>query len=169
MGRELGEELEKRFGGSYNGISQTFRVGEGKRIKGTVSIVSAGSSDRRVVEEAKETLVFLGASFRTFEDIGIAGVHRLFNFIDEIGESTVSIVVAGMEGALPSLVSSLTKVPVIGVPTSTGYGTNFFGITPLLSMLNSCSPGVAVVNIDSGFGAACFAYKILLSLDRCTS
>ncbi len=169
MGEKLGGELEGEFGGFYNKVSRTFRVGEGEKLKGTVSIVSAGSSDRRVVEEARETLVFLGASFKIFEDVGISGVHRLFNFMDEIGESTVSIVVAGMEGALPSLVSSLSKVPVIGVPTSAGYGTNLFGITPLLSMLNSCSPGVAVVNIDSGFGAACFAYKILLSLERCTS
>ncbi len=127
---------------------------------GKVGIITAGTADIPIAEEAKETLNFLGVESYTYYDIGVAGIHRVFPVIKEIikKDIRVIIVVAGMEGALPSVVSSLVDIPVIGVPTSTGYG---FPYTPLFTMLNSCSPGLAVVNIDNGFGAACFAYLIV--------
>ncbi|WP_423793335.1 nickel pincer cofactor biosynthesis protein LarB [Methanocaldococcus indicus] len=128
-------------------------------VKGCVGIITAGTADIPIAEEAKETLDFLGVRYITSYDVGVAGIHRLFPILREmiINKVSVIIVIAGMEGALPSVVSSLVDVPVIGVPTSTAT----IEITPLLSMLHSCSPGLAVVNIDNGFGAATFAYLIL--------
>ncbi|MBE8540622.1 nickel pincer cofactor biosynthesis protein LarB [Geoglobus acetivorans] len=129
---------------------------------GKVAIFSAGSSDACVAEEAKETAEFLGLQVLKFYDVGVAGIHRLIEPLEILSEEDVDsiIVVAGMEGALPSVIAGVVDLPVIAVPTSVGYGTNLGGITTLFSMLQSCSSGVTVVNIDNGFGAAVFAYLI---------
>ncbi|MBI5141479.1 MAG: nickel pincer cofactor biosynthesis protein LarB [Nitrospirae bacterium] len=134
----------------------------GKRAapKGNILILTAGTSDIPVAGEAAVTARFLGSRVTTAFDVGVAGIHRLFDKREMISGSRVIIVVAGMEGALPSVVGGLTDRPVIAVPTSTGYGTSLGGLTALFAMLNSCVPGIAVMNIDNGFGAACLAHKI---------
>ena len=119
-----------------------------------IAIVSAGTADGAVVEEAYETARFLGNDVRKFSDAGVAGLHRLIANLDEIRGAKVMIAVAGMEGALASVLAGLVSVPVIAVPTSVGYGASFGGLAALLAMLNSCANGVSVVNIDNGFGAA---------------
>ena len=119
-----------------------------------IAIVSAGTADGAVVEEAYETARFLGNDARKFSDAGVAGLHRLIANLDEIRGAKVVIAVAGMEGALASVLAGLVSVPVIAVPTSVGYGASFGGLAALLAMLNSCANGVSVVNIDNGFGAA---------------
>lgn len=119
-----------------------------------IAIVSAGTSDLAVVEEAKETAVILGNRVKVITDVGVAGIHRLFSRLEEIRGAKVIIVVAGMEGALGSVLGGLVDKPVIAVPTSVGYGANFNGLAALLSMLNGCASGISVVNIDNGFGAA---------------
>ncbi|MDD5108710.1 MAG: nickel pincer cofactor biosynthesis protein LarB [Candidatus Omnitrophica bacterium] len=128
--------------------------------KGLVLIISAGTSDIPIAEEAAVTLEIMGNRIKRLYDVGVAGVHRLMNNIDKLKAAQVIIVVAGMEGALPSLVSGLVKAPIIAVPTSCGYGASFSGLAALLTMLNGCSPGVTVVNIDNGFGAGYFASLI---------
>lgn len=128
--------------------------------KGRVAVISAGTADIPVAEEAAVTLEVMGNHVIKLYDVGVAGVHRIMKSIDVIKKAKIIIVVAGMEGALASLVSGLTRSPVIAVPTSCGYGANFGGLSALLTMLNSCSPGVAVVNIDNGFGAGYFASLI---------
>jgi len=128
--------------------------------KGRVLILSAGTGDIPVAEEAAVTLEVMGNRIQRLYDVGVAGVHRLMQSADLLKKAKVIIVVAGMEGALASLVSGLVGVPVIAVPTSCGYGANFGGLAALLTMLNSCSPGIAVVNIDNGFGAGYFASLI---------
>lgn len=128
--------------------------------RGTVVIVTAGTSDLPVAEEARLTLHSCGHTVNSIHDAGVAGIHRILAHADELQQATVVIVVAGMEGALPSVVAGMTAAPVIGVPTSIGYGTGAGGYAALLGMLNSCSPGLAVVNIDNGFGAACMAAAI---------
>jgi NCAIR mutase (PurE)-related protein len=125
--------------------------------KGFVTVISAGTSDIPVAEEAAVTLEAMGNRVKKIYDVGVAGVHRLMNNADVVKKARVVIVVAGMEGALASLISGLVSCPVIAVPTSCGYGASFGGLSALLTMLNSCSPGVAVVNIDNGFGAGYFA------------
>ncbi len=124
---------------------------------GEVLIVTAGTSDIPVAEEAALTLELMGSGVRKLYDVGVAGVHRVLDKKDALEKASCIIVVAGMEGALASLVSGLVKVPVIAVPTSCGYGASFQGLSALLTMLNSCSPGIAVINIDNGFGAGYFA------------
>ena len=119
-----------------------------------IAIVSAGTADGAVVEEAYETARFLGNDARKFSDAGVAGLHRLIANLDEVRGAKVVIAVAGMEGALASVLAGLVSVPVIAVPTSVGYGASFGGLAALLAMLNSCANGVSVVNIDNGFGAA---------------
>ena len=126
-----------------------------------IAVVSAGTSDIPVAEEALVTARSLGNRVKAVYDVGVAGIHRLFARQKILHEANVLIVVAGMEGALPSVVGGLFDKPVIAVPTSVGYGTGFGGIAALLGMLNSCAPGVAVVNIDNGFGAGCMASLIL--------
>ena len=121
--------------------------------KGTILIMSAGTSDIPVAEEAAITARFMGNEVDTIHDIGVSGLHRLLSYSERLREASVIIVVAGMEGALPSVVGGLVDKPVIAVPTSVGYGASFQGITALLGMLNSCAAGVTVVNIDNGFGA----------------
>jgi len=125
--------------------------------KGTVWVVSAGSSDIPVAEEALVTAELMGNPVAHLYDVGVAGIHRLLDHREALTSARVIICVAGMEGALPSVVAGLVAAPVIAVPTSVGYGASFGGIAALLGMLNSCAPNVAVVNIDNGFGAACFA------------
>ncbi len=123
-------------------------------------VLCAGTSDIPVAEEARLTLETLGHPVKKLYDAGVAGLHRLLQNQERLYQATVIIVVAGMEGALPSVVGGLVNCPVIAVPTSVGYGASFGGIAALLGMLNSCAPGVAVVNIDNGFGAACMAESI---------
>ena len=131
-----------------------------KSAKGRVLVISAGTSDIPIAEEAAQTLQVMGNRVDKLYDVGVAGVHRLMSNAGKLKKAKVIIVVAGMEGALASLVSGLAKSPVIAVPTSCGYGSSFSGLAALLSMLNGCSPGVTVVNIDNGFGAGYFASLI---------
>lgn len=142
---------------TYNEIAQIlFWKDEKESVesKGYIAIVCAGTSDLKVAEEAAITAEALGSNVRRFYDVGVAGIHRLFDHIEEIQNATVSVVVAGMEGALPSVVGGLVSHPILAVPTSVGYGANFNGLSALLTMLNSCASGISVVNIDNGFGAA---------------
>ena len=126
-----------------------------------ILILSAGTSDIPVAEEAYQTAWTLGFKSKKIYDVGVAGIHRLLNYRTQLDEALIIIVVAGMEGALASVVGGLTHTPIIAVPTSVGYGASFGGITALLAMLNSCASGVTVVNIDNGFGAAFAAVKYL--------
>ncbi|MEW6366051.1 MAG: nickel pincer cofactor biosynthesis protein LarB [Acidobacteriota bacterium] len=128
--------------------------------KGTILVVSAGTSDIPVAEEAALTAELLGNRVERVYDVGVAGIHRLISHLPHLQRARAIVAVAGMEGALPSVVSGLVSVPVVAVPTSTGYGASFHGIAALLGMLNSCSSGVAVVNIDNGFGAGFLASLI---------
>jgi hypothetical protein len=146
----------------YNALAKTisYNFPGGKISKGYIAIVAAGTSDLPVAEEAAVTARFLGNSVETVYDVGVAGIHRLFHRLELIRKARVIIVVAGMEGALASVIGGLVDKPVIGVPTSIGYGANFQGLAALLAMLNSCASGVSVVNIDNGFGAACQASLI---------
>ena len=125
--------------------------------KGTILVITAGTTDIPVAEEAVITAQFMGNHVETLYDVGVAGIHRLLSERERLEGARVLVVVAGMEGALPSVVGGLVDRPVIAVPTSVGYGTSFGGITALLAMLNSCASGVAVVNIDNGFGAGYMA------------
>jgi NCAIR mutase (PurE)-related protein len=127
---------------------------------GTIAVVCAGTSDLPVAEEASVTAEMMGNRVERVADVGVAGVHRLFGRLDTIQAANVVIVVAGMEGALPSVVAGLVSKPVIAVPTSVGYGANFGGLAALLGMLNSCASGMTVVNIDNGFGAGYAASQI---------
>lgn len=126
----------------------------------TIAVISAGTSDSSVSEEAALTAEFFGSKVRRINDVGVAGIHRLLARIEEIRTCRVLVVVAGMEGALPSVVGGLVDKPVIAVPTSVGYGASFNGLAALLGMLNSCASGVGVVNIDNGFGAGFLAHRI---------
>jgi NCAIR mutase (PurE)-related protein len=128
--------------------------------KGTILVITAGTSDIPIAEEAVLTAQLMGNTVYTEYDVGVAGIHRLLDIREKLQKAHVVIVVAGMEGALPSIVGGLTAKPVIAVPTSVGYGANFEGIAPLLTMLNSCAEGIVVVNIDNGFGAGYFASLI---------
>jgi NCAIR mutase (PurE)-related protein len=129
-------------------------------------VVTGGTSDLPVAEEAAQTIDFFGSCIHRAYDVGVAGIHRLLDRRTLLFNADVIVSVAGMEGALTSVVGGLVACPVIGVPTSVGYGANFGGISALLSMLNSCATGVAVVNIDNGFGAGVLAHQILRRLDR---
>ena len=135
------------------------------KTKSYIAVVTAGTSDIQVADEAAVTAELLGHRVERLWDVGVAGIHRLFNKLDLLRDASVIVVAAGMEGALPSVVSGLVKCPVVAVPTSVGYGASFGGITALLAMLNSCSPGVAVVNIDNGFGAGYLAAMIIKGKD----
>jgi hypothetical protein len=128
--------------------------------KGTILVITAGTTDIPVAEEAAITAQFMGNRVETLYDVGVAGIHRLLSERERLEKARVLVVVAGMEGALPSVIGGLVDRPVIAVPTSVGYGTSFGGITALLAMLNSCASGVAVVNIDNGFGAGYMASLI---------
>ena len=134
-----------------------------RRLVPGVVVVSGGTSDAPVVREAVVTAELMGCQIEQIPDVGVAGVHRLFDSLPVIQKARVVIVVAGMEGALPSVVGGLVRAPVIAVPTSVGYGATFDGLAALLAMLSSCAPGVAVVNIDNGFGAGYLAAMMLKS------
>ncbi len=162
LSEDKAEEILKHFEMKYD---KNARIGIvlGEKMKETgksVHILCAGTSDLPVAEEAALTLEYLGHKAVRIYDVGVAGLHRLLSRIDEISKAEVIIVIAGMEGALASVVGGLTSAPVIAVPTSIGYGANFGGLSALLSMLNSCASGVGVVNIDNGFGAAMLANRI---------
>ena len=141
-----------KFDESSSLIYTPLEIPEDKLTEG-ITVICAGTSDISVAEEAAVTSYLMKNKVARIYDIGVAGIHRLASYKDELNKSNVIIAVAGMEGALPGVVSSMVNCPVIGVPTSKGYGSSFKGISPLLTMLNSCSPGVVVVNIDNGFGA----------------
>lgn len=148
---------------TYHPVSRTLTLTTGKTPKtgkGTILVVSAGTSDIPVAEEALITATMMGNKVDHLYDVGVAGIHRLVGKKEKLTSASVLIVVAGMEGALPSVIGGLVDKPVIAVPTSTGYGTGLGGIAALLSMLNSCASGVAVVNIDNGFGAGYIASLI---------
>jgi pyridinium-3,5-biscarboxylic acid mononucleotide synthase len=140
----------------YNDVAQILfwkdQTNSDSVAQGYIAVICAGTSDLRVAEEAAITAEVLGSKVHRIYDVGVAGIHRLLSHADEIQNATVSVVVAGMEGALPSVVGGLVSHPVIAVPTSVGYGANFNGLSALLTMLNSCASGISVVNIDNGFG-----------------
>ena len=146
-------------GAKFHPLSGVITIERSKEIngKGTILVVSAGTSDIPVAEEAVLTARMMGNHVEHLFDVGVAGIHRLLEHRRELAEARVIICAAGMEGALPSVVGGLVGVPVIAVPTSTGYGASFDGVAALLGMLNSCASNVTVVNIDNGFGAACVA------------
>jgi NCAIR mutase (PurE)-related protein len=147
-----------RFHGEARAI--TLAQGEVTRGHGSILVACAGTSDLPVAEEAVVTAELMGNTVDRLYDVGVAGLHRLLSEQDRLQRARVLIVIAGMEGALPSVIGGLVRVPVIAVPTSVGYGASFGGIAALLGMLNSCASGVCVVNIDNGFGAACVASRI---------
>ena len=146
----------------YNDVARTIVVdrSQKKAARQGIMVLSAGTADLPVAEEAAVTAEIMGNVVDRGYDVGVAGIHRLFDHLPRLRKARVVVVVAGMEGALPGVVSGLIPVPVVAVPTSCGYGTSFGGIAPLLTMMNSCSPGVSVVNIDNGFGAGYLASLI---------
>jgi pyridinium-3,5-biscarboxylic acid mononucleotide synthase len=162
---EMAMALGQRFSDlEWNPLGRTVALrpaGRASRELGTVLIVCAGTSDLAVAEEAAVTADLMGLQVARLTDVGVAGLHRLLNAGEALRAAEVLIVVAGMEGALPSVVGGLVPAPVIAVPTSVGYGASFGGLAALLAMLNSCAAGVTVVNIDNGFGAAMAALRIL--------
>jgi len=154
---------ERLPGAVYNSRGRTFRLPAAapRRLRGRVGVVTAGTSDLAVAEEAVETLRAIGVETETLYDVGVAGLHRLLASRDRLDACDLLIVIAGMEGALASVVAGMSGKPTIAVPTSVGYGASFGGLAALLGMLNSCAVGVTVVNIDNGFGAAAAAALLL--------
>ena len=151
----------------YNEVSSTLVLEKTTKKKlGKVIIVTAGTSDIPIAEEARVTAEVYGSSVENIFDVGVAGIHRVLDKIKALRQARVIIVIAGMDGALASVVGGLVNCPIIAVPTSVGYGASFGGIAALLTMLNSCATGVAIVNIDNGFGAGCIAHKINLPGDN---
>ncbi|MBI4374143.1 MAG: nickel pincer cofactor biosynthesis protein LarB [Deltaproteobacteria bacterium] len=161
---EKGRALVQKFPhGEFLPSPRLFVVGKElkePKVHGKIMILAAGTADLPVAEEARATSQFLGSPVESIYDVGIAGLHRLLAEVERLRQASVIIAIAGMEGALPSVVAGLVGRPVIAVPTSVGYGTGFRGISALLAMLNSCVPGVTVVNIDNGVGAAVAAHLI---------
>ena len=162
LDEQKANEIQKEINLKYDSISNTAIASYNADIKkvGNIAVVSAGTSDLAVCEEAAITAEILGNKVTRVYDVGVAGLHRLLSNLDEIMKARVIIVVAGMEGALASVIGGLVDCPVIAVPTSVGYGASLNGIAALLSMLNSCASGVSVVNIDNGFGAGYIANSI---------
>lgn len=158
----LAAPLRARFSAlQWHEKARALTAGEPGGCDGLVNVIAAGSSDLGVAEEACVTATVMGARVRRIYDVGVAGLHRLLGRLDELRDAQVHIVVAGMEGALPSVLGGLVSRPLIAVPTSVGYGASFQGLSALLGMLSSCAPGVVVVNIDNGFGAGFAACRIL--------
>ena len=159
---EMFNEVKKYVkNAEYNKISKTISIIKNKKMKtGRILVLSAGTSDINVAEEAAVVAEAMGNKVERLYDVGVAGLHRLLSNKEKIDDANVLVIVAGMDGVLPSVVSGMVGKPVIAIPTSVGYGASFKGIAPLLTMLNSCSPGVVVVNIDNGFGAGYFASLI---------
>jgi NCAIR mutase (PurE)-related protein len=156
-GPELAGRISKRFAGAeYDSVARTLSVGglyQADERLGLVAVAAAGTSDLPVAAEAARTAEFFGSTVKLICDIGVAGIHRLFERLPELREARAIVAVAGMEGALPGVIAGLVSAPVIALPTSVGYGASFGGLSALLGMLTSCAPGVSVVNIDNGFGA----------------
>ena len=145
---------------SYDETSRILKVEKQKELIGNIAVVTAGTADIKVAEEAAQTAEFLGAKVTRIFDVGVSGIHRLLDQEDEIKKANCVIAIAGMEGALASVIAGLVKNPVIAVPTSVGYGASFEGLSALLTMINSCANGITVVNIDNGYGAAYSAVQI---------
>ncbi|MEM9158217.1 MAG: nickel pincer cofactor biosynthesis protein LarB [Verrucomicrobiota bacterium] len=167
---EKARKLLERFPGAlYDEVSGCFLLKSTEEKDGEdtrVGIICAGSSDLPVVMEAHYTLRLVGVEAETINDVGVAGIHRLMNRLDDIKKFDVLIVAAGFEGALPSVMGGLLKQPIIAVPTSTGYGVGAGGTTALHAMLSSCANGISVMNIDNGYGAAMAAYRILMAIGK---
>ncbi len=165
LGTRASEEQQLAIGDlfdvGYDRVSGLLTAGKtrGEGV-GKIVVVSAGTSDLPVAEEAAGTAEFLGSRVERHYDCGVAGIHRLFSVMDKMVDASAIIAVAGMDGALPSVIGGMAAPPVIAVPTSVGYGASFGGLAALLTMMNSCAPGIAVVNIDNGFGAGFMAHKI---------
>jgi len=159
---------EQHAAADYHDLARcvTLRQTESKKSQSRIALVSAGTADMPVAEEARVTADIMNQSVDTFYDVGVAGIHRLLEHTAELQRASVIVVVAGMEGALASVVGGLVDAPVIAVPTSVGYGASFGGLAPLLTMLNSCANNVAVVNIDNGFGAGYLASIINRLADK---
>ena len=155
--------LRERFPeAAYDPVSRILKL-EGAKKKeriGEIAVCSAGTSDIAVAEEAAQTAEFFGSRTQRYYDIGVSGIHRIYEHLDEIRKANCVITVAGMEGALASVLGGMVSVPVIAVPTSVGYGASFEGLTALLAMMNSCANGISVVNIDNGYGAGYIATEI---------
>lgn len=162
IGVEAYQALKERVPGAlYNASARAaYLESEAREKLPGVAVCSAGTSDQPVAEEAYVTAELMGCAVERLYDVGVAGIHRLLDRLDVLQSANAIVVVAGMEGALPSVVAGLVSAPVIAVPTSVGYGASLQGLAPLLAMLNSCSPGVSVVNIDNGFGAGYMAAVI---------
>ncbi len=156
------KKLDRRA--AYHTASRAIVIQDKKKTltKGIVLVLTAGTSDIPVAEEAAVTARMLGSTVQTVYDVGVAGIHRILSKRETLDSARVIVVVAGMDGALPSVVGGLVDKPVIAVPTSVGYGAGFQGLAPLLTMLNSCASGIAVMNIDNGFGAGVLAHRINL-------
>ncbi|UCD35539.1 MAG: nickel pincer cofactor biosynthesis protein LarB [Nitrospiraceae bacterium] len=151
----------------YYKRSGVIAAGGSQEKRGLVAVLCAGTSDMAIAEEALAAAEFLGSRTEAVNDVGVAGLHRIVNARNILSEAHVLIVAAGMEGALPSVVGGMTDKPIVAVPTSVGYGTSFGGLTALFAMLNSCVPGIAVMNIDNGFGAGVLGHKInMLTVKR---
>lgn len=162
------EKINKLFNDScYFEKPKIVLIGEKQKIysEKKIIVISAGTSDIPVAEEAAVCLEIFGCKIERLYDIGVAGIHRLFNNIEKLFTSEIIIVVAGMDGALPSIIGGIVDKPVIAVPTSVGYGASFEGLSALLTMLNSCAPGITTVNIDNGFGAGYFANLLLKRIE----
>src|SRR3989344_8183986 len=159
---EMFNEVKKHIkNAQYNKLSKTIIIHKNKKLKkGKILVLSAGTADINVAEEAAVVAEEMGSNVERLYDVGVAGLHRLLSNKEKLADANVLVIVAGMDGVLPSVVSGIIEKPIIAVPTSVGYGASFKGIAPLLTMLNSCSPGVVVVNIDNGFGAGYFASMI---------
>ena len=147
-------------------VARAATIGPLPATRGTVAVIAAGTSDAPVAAEAALTARVHGAGVRRIDDVGVAGLHRLLEARDRFADADCLVVVAGMEGALPSVVGGLTGIPLVAVPTSVGYGASFGGLAALLGMLNSCAPGVVVVNIDNGYGAGVFAARVARNAGR---
>lgn len=164
---QISEVLLREFpAADYCSISRSLTIGRCSPARGSIGVVSAGTSDLPVAGEAARSAAWMGHRVDSVRDVGVAGIQRLLDQLSELRDLDVLIVAAGMDGALPAVVAGLVTAPVIGLPTSVGYGVALAGVGPLVTMLNSCSPGVAVVNIDNGFGAAAVAHRILAAAPR---
>jgi hypothetical protein len=164
IGPEVGERLARRLpAGAYDPVSRTFLLRPRRRPRPVpgLMVVSAGTADIPVAEEAAVAAEAFGLGVDRLYDVGVAGIHRLFEHLERLRRARVIVVVAGMEGALPSVIAGLVEAPVIGVPTAVGYGAALDGFTALFAMLTSCAGGLTAVNIGNGFGAACAAHAIL--------
>ena len=161
--KEQYELIARKFQeATYDPVSKILKIEkkEQKTRVGNIAVCTAGTADIPVAEEAAQTAEYFGSNVTRIFDVGVSGIHRLLSKTEEIRKANVVIAVAGMEGALPSVIGGLVKVPVIAVPTSVGYGANFEGLSALLTMINSCANGISVVNIDNGYGAGYIATQI---------